>query len=149
LQTESDELLLLAWDGDDCWTFSLDVGRSPSPGGYVVSGCFRRGAERMDVSTPVLMFGSGFLCTRDRVASFDDRGAFAWLVELTGHGPFEVPRSDGVPLTAAILGLPRVPSLDVAPELAFEEVRVVPQPQLRLRPGPTAWGPNRLRGTLS
>ena len=139
----------LTWDDGSPWTFSLEVRTKPGSAHYLVAGRLRRGAERLDLSAPTLLLGGGLVFTGDRIARLDDGGAFAWIAHLSEHGPVRVPVPQASRFIEALLGLPRVPPLDLPDELRYDEVSAVPRPRLRIRPGPPEWGPKRLRGELS
>jgi superfamily II DNA or RNA helicase len=143
------EPLPLTWDDGLPWTFSLDVRTKPGAAHYLVTGCLRRGPERLDLSAPKLIVGGGLVFTDERVARLDDGGAFAWIAHLSEHGSVRVPVPQASRFIEALLELPRVPPLELPEELRYEEVSVVPRPRLRIRPGPPEWGPKRLRGELS
>ena len=143
------DLLPMAWDDGPAWTLSLDVRAESQVGPYLVTGCLCRGADRMDLSVPTLLLAGGLVFTGDRVARLDEGGAFAWVAHLRHHGSVRVPRVQGTAFLGALLGLPRLPRLDLPEDLRYEEVSVVPRPCLRVRRAPQEGGQTRLRGELS
>jgi superfamily II DNA or RNA helicase len=143
------ELRPLAWDDGPPWALSVDVQTVARAGHYLVSGSLRRGEERMTLSAPKLLLAGGLVLTAERAARLEDGGTFAWIAHLRQHGSLRVPHAQGPAFVAMLLGLPRVPRLDLPDELRYEEVSVAPRPRLRVRPAPPHWGPTRLRATLS
>ena len=53
----------------------------------------------------------------DRVARLDDRGGFEWIATLRRKGPLPIPEGQSDRLVAALLDLPRLPRLQLPPEL--------------------------------
>jgi superfamily II DNA or RNA helicase len=141
----------LAWDDGEPWELWLEVRPESSAREYVVAGSLRRAGERRDLEEPVLLIAGGLVFWPDRVARFNDFGAFAWVSLLRQNGPLVVPVKQKERLIEELNRLPRVPKLELPEELRFEEVAVPPRPRLRVRPPERvgSWVPDRLRGELS
>ncbi len=140
----------LAWDDGPPWELWVEVHTDDACKEHVLRGMLRRGPERMDLAMPVLLFAGGLVFTAERAARFDDRGAFAWAALLRRTPEIRVPRGESAALLEEILRTPRLPRLDLPPELSFEEVRPAPRPRLHLRrPEQRAWGGDRLLAELS
>ncbi len=138
----------LAWDGGEAWQFRIAVRHDAASRHYVAAGILQRGQERIDAGDPLLVLAGGLLIDGARVARLDDGGAFAWVVELRTRRELRVREAEVGSLIERVLGLPRVPPLDLPAELRYEEVATPPRPRLTVAAGPRAWGPERLRGRL-
>ncbi len=142
----------LVWDDGEPWRLALEV-RAIGPDakaedkpvrvrkGWVVAGVLRRGtpdtsgtpgAERMDVSTPVLV-AEGLMIAEGRVAPLHAGTEFGWMGHLRRKGSIEVPAKDRDDMIATLLGTPGVPPLEVPEELRYEEITVAPRPGVRIR----------------
>jgi hypothetical protein len=163
--TESDTFAPLTWDDGAPWEFWLIVrrghtqARSARDGSdtnddrhaqYIVSGELRRGAERASIADPLLLM-SGLVLWGDHAARLQDFGAFDWITLLRRLGTMTVPVAEKDTLLRELLRLPRLPRLDLPPELHFDEVTLPPRPQFRIESPPPSDGlrPERLRGTLA
>src|SRR5262249_45630081 len=104
---------------------------------------------RMSLSAPKLLLAGGLVILADRIARLEDGGIFPWVAHLRQYGPLRVPQPQGAAFVATLLGLARVPRLDLPEELRYEELSIAPRPRLRGGPAPPLWGPSRLRAALS
>ncbi len=146
---ERDDLTALTWDEGGPWQFGLEM-RRRVPGGWEVSGVLRRGEERLDLSTTVLVTQGGLVFTGDRAAPLAEDTPVEWLSHLREAGPIEAPEKDKDELLAVLLCLPGLPPLEVPEDLRYEEVKLLPRPCLRVRAGdPTRRAGGRLRAELS
>jgi hypothetical protein len=144
---QSSDLTPLSWDDGGPWTFKLAIERSRK--GWVVSGIFCRGEERMDMATPVLITQGGLVFTRDRVAPLAEDAPFEWIAHLRNMGGIQARESEKDELLAELLCAPGLPALEVPEELRYEEVKLVPQPCLRIRnEEQQSYNPRKLQADL-
>jgi superfamily II DNA or RNA helicase len=147
---EDEELVELRWDDGEPWEFWLQVTRDGSGKHYLVQGDLRRGRQRLPLAEPIMLVHGGLVFRGDQVARLRDFGAFEWIGLLRKNGSLAVPIAQQGELLKELLGLPRLPRLDLPAELRFEEVSMAPQPRLTMRaPDRHGWGPERLRGELA
>jgi hypothetical protein len=145
------ELLPLAWDEGGTWELWV-VARGAEDGkNFVLTGELRRGEQRMELTEPAMLVAGGMVFTRQTVAPTDDGGAFPWVVMLRTKQELLIPAADRDELLQQLLSLPELPRLDLPEELKVEEVRVAPQPRLRVRKPAKQnyYGSDRLTGELS
>lgn len=72
----------LAWDDAEPWQFRLEILRAEQGERIELQGALWRGAERMDLTAPVLLLNNRLLFTQERVARYDHQGAFNWIALL-------------------------------------------------------------------
>ena len=145
-----DVLLPFEFDEGDPYEFWLEIRPGKQAGQNIIAGSLRRGNERLELSAPVLMIEEGLLFTRDRVASFDARGAFNWVSLMRRQGFITVPAAQKDEMLGEILKAPQLPRLDLPEDLNYEEVIGYPRPRLTIKePEKNYWGPQKLRGELS
>jgi superfamily II DNA or RNA helicase len=150
LSAESQLLAPLTWDDGPPWEFWLKAGPDPAGKNYTVIGQLRRGDERVSLNQPLLLVKGGLVFWEHRAGRLDDGGAFDWISLLRREETFSVPITQKDKFLEELLRLPELPRLDLPDELRFEEVRVTPRPQLKVRPPERQhWGSPRLRGELS
>lgn|SRR5579871_1015839 len=143
-----EEWLPLTWDEGEPWQFQLRLRRDPS-GKAVVTGCFRRGEEEMELTTPVLIT-QGMVFQRDRVAVLAEGAPLQWISHLRKEGRIEAPAADAEEMMRALLEHPLATRLEVPEEFRYEELRAAPRPCLTIRSQKaTAWQEERLRACLS
>src|SRR5579871_2025966 len=141
---------VLRWENGEPWELWLQVTHDESGKHALLQGDLRLGSERLPLQKPVLLVHGGLVFTDDRVARLQDFDAFEWISLLRKNGPLAVPIAQQGDLLKELLGLPRLPRLDLPKELCFEEVCIVPRPRLKVRPPERhGWGYDRLRGELS
>jgi superfamily II DNA or RNA helicase len=151
LRTESEaDPLPLTWDEGGPWQLWV-VGRAADDGqNFLLTGELRRGEQRMDLTEPAMLVAGGMVFTRQSIAPMDDGGAFPWVVMLRTKQELLIPATDRDELLQQLLSLPELPRLDLPEELKVEEVRLTPQPRLRVRkPAKKYYGAERLTGELS
>lgn len=124
----------LTWQEGEPWQFRLEVRRSTDGEHYEMSGALRRGEERLDLRTPVLVSEAGILCMREWAARYDHHGAFAWITWLRQQGPLRVPVTQSEEFLAELVRQSQLPPLDLPQELRFEEVAVIPRARLTIKP---------------
>ena len=113
----------LRWDAT-----SYDLVLEAVPGGrgtaLALHARLERGDERVAVTEPALLLAGGLAFWPDRVASFDDRGQFLWIVSERANGPARVPARELDDLVEALHRSPSAPRLRLPPDRALEEVSV-------------------------
>src|SRR5207248_5009001 len=115
-----------------------------------VLGSLRRGAERMELSAPVMLVDAGILFTGDRAARYEHHGAFAWIALLRERGVLVVPAAQRDEFLAELLRQPKLPLLDLPEELRYQEVTLTPRPRLKIKPpDQRSWRPDQLAGELA
>jgi len=125
----------LSWDDSGAWRFSLKVAAADQ-GKWRVTGFLRRGEEFMPLSAPVLLV-PGLVFTNSHVAPVED-APFAWISSLRKEGLIEAPENERDELMTALLCLPGLPPLEIPEELHYEEIKLQPQPRLKIRAGTAA-----------
>jgi len=149
LEDEEPRWLPVTWEEGEPWQFHLEVRHSQRRGQYEVLGTLRCGAERMDLSAPVMLVDAGVLFTRERAMRYEHHGAFKWIGLLRGHGPLLVPVGEGEELLAELLRQPQLPPLDLPEELRYEEVTLAPRPRLTIKADKNGWRRDQLQGELA
>lgn len=134
----------LVWE-DEPWHLALQVRSSPK-GGWAVTGLLKRGDERMDLSSPVLV-REGFVFTRERAAPLADDTAMEWLSYLRRMGRIEAPKEDREKLMEALFCHSGLPPLDLPEDMRCEEVSIQPRSSLRVLAADG--GSKRLRAQVS
>jgi hypothetical protein len=142
------DLQQATWDGGQPWEFTLDVVRGDSGKQYVVTGSLRRGEERQPLTRPLLLL-PGTVIWPDRIARFEDHGAFGWVNLLQKNGPMVVPMRDKDKLLTELLSLPVLPRLELPEDLRFEEVAVPCRPRLVVKPSTTGFRRDQLEARLT
>jgi hypothetical protein len=144
------ELRTLHWDEGEPWEFWLAMTEDPSGKHYHVEGQLRQGDERRSLATPSLLTAGGLVFWDDRVGQLQDFGAFPWITLLRNQGALQVPVKQKDDFLKQLLGMPRLPRLDLPETLRYEEVRVVPKLRLLVRKEkPQYYGAEKLVGELS
>src|SRR5262249_44591779 len=75
----------LAADEGAPWDLDLAVDAQEG-GGYALSGCLRRGEERLPLAAPDLVLRAGFVIASGQVGRLADPEAFAWISPLRAQG---------------------------------------------------------------
>jgi superfamily II DNA or RNA helicase len=148
------EKTALRFDGGEPWRLTLEV-RAGNAGGWELTGGFRRGEERMDLRTPLLVTpagpgsSSGFLVTSEFVALLASDRGYAWIAALREHGRIAVPKEDGEEFLNRLLASPDLPEMELPEELRYEEAQVVPRRCLAIAKPKFSYGADRLEARLS
>ncbi|MFM7833080.1 MAG: SNF2-related protein, partial [Planctomycetaceae bacterium] len=130
----------LSWDEGEPWELTIRVRRDTEVEGWKVSGLLVRNDEVLELSEVPLVIPGGFVVTSDSICLLRDFGAPEWMRGLTAAGPLQIPLSDQHDFVDRLLDIPSLPRLDLPKELQLEEVRVQPQPMLRISAPPmTRW----------
>jgi superfamily II DNA or RNA helicase len=140
--------LPMSWDAGEPWHFGVEVRRAGADV-YLARGVLSRGAERMDLGTPLLLLESGFVVTRQQIARVDHHDSFDWVRVLCEHGSLRVPAAQSDEFLTELLRQPRLPPLDLPPELRYEQISCAPRPRLAIRAPRERWRRDRLQGSLS
>jgi len=130
----------LSWDEGEPWELTIRVRRDTEAEGWKVSGLLVRNDETLELSEVPLVIPGGFVVTSESISLLRDFGAPEWMRGLTAAGPLHIPLSDQHDFVDRLLDIPSLPRLDLPKELQLEEVRVQPQPMLRISAPPmTRW----------
>ncbi len=146
--TDRNDLRPLTWDGQSPWVFTLEVVRGDSGKQYVLTGSLRRGDQRESLERQLLLV-PGAVVWPDRIARFDDQGAFAWVRIMRRQGPMLVPLRDKDKLVTELVSLPALPRLELPEEMRYEEVALPPRPRLVIKPSTAGWRRDRLDAQLT
>lgn len=134
LRIEADaDTVPLAWDDAGAWELWVVARAAEDRQNFILTGELRRGEQRMDLTEPTMLVSGGMVFGRGTVAPTDDGGAFPWVVMLRTKQELLIPATDRDELLQQLLSLPELPRLDLPEELKVEEVRIAPQPRLRVR----------------
>ncbi len=125
-----DSLAPLAWDPGEPWQARLSL--EPGEAAWVLRGHFERGPERMELPEPDLLLAAGFLTARGKLARLRLPGDLVWVATLRQSGELRIPGKEIEAFRREALDLPRPPEIDWPAEIRPEEVRVAPQPRLRI-----------------
>jgi superfamily II DNA or RNA helicase len=139
-------LTSLTWDGAGAWKFELEIHRVDD-GRCALSGRFRREADYMDLTVPVLITPT-LVFTGDRVAALDHEAAWEWISALLKKGSLTVEQKDLDEFLAALLASPNLPSLTVPNEISWQEVTPPAQPHLKILKQQDEYRQERLRAEL-
>lgn len=137
----------LAWDDGEAWKPWLDVRRNDNDQ-WSITGSLRRAEERMELSAIQLVVEGGLVFAMGRAARFDDSGHLPWVMELLGRESIPFPNKDRDAVLARLLDSPAVPSIDIAPELRYEELRAAPELGLRISQKQQTYGPDHFEAHL-
>ena len=142
------EWLPLAWDDGEPWRLVLRLLRQQG-GKWALAGFLRRGAEEMDLLSPLLI-AEGLVFTRDRIALLEQGAPFEWIASLRRLRHIDAPEGDIHQMLAALLEHPLAARLEVPDELRYEEVQPAPRPRLTFRNAKRhEWEQERLLASLS
>jgi hypothetical protein len=144
---------ILSWDDGEPWHFHIRMARDEAQRQYVLTGVLQRpgptGMEQLAMTAPAILTAGGLLFTHERVARFEHGDSFAWIPYLRQHGQLAIPFVQGQAFLSDFLALPQPPPCTLPPELHYEEVRLVPQPRIILRPLKQKSGDNRICGEVA
>jgi len=124
----------IQWDDSEPWRLHLAVLPDGSKQVYRLEGTLRRGGERMGIADPTLIVAGGPIFIGDKAAAFEDDGAFPFAHLLAREQGLEVPIEQGDDLVQELLQFPRLPRLDLPPDMGITESRPTPRPRLVLTP---------------
>ncbi len=115
----------LRWDDGLPWQFVLRI--RPDENRWALDGYLQRGDETVELSKPMLLTAGGLVFGSDTVSRLDDGGAFPWITQLRQVRQITVPTNQAPVLLQQILDMPRLPRLELPPELQFQEVCTPPE----------------------
>jgi hypothetical protein len=133
------EKLPLEWDDGEPWRFVLEI-RGSQQNGWLFTGDFRRGEQRMAVNKPLLTTVGGILVMRDSVAHLADNDSFPWITGLRKNGSIVIPDGEREEFLGSLLGSPTLPPIDLPEEWRYEEVVVPPRPCLKISAPAKSYG---------
>ncbi|HTI50469.1 MAG TPA: SNF2-related protein [Planctomycetaceae bacterium] len=150
LGDDSEKVRPLEWDDGPPWELCVQVAPEDDADNWLLTGCLKRGTETLAIADATLLIPGGFVFVKHRVARFHDFGAFGWVELLRTEKSLEIPKEDGPELIDRLLDMPRLPELELPPELRLEEVITEPVPHLTLyTPRGIRWQHERLTGEVS
>ncbi len=127
------EMPSLDWDEGELWEFWLTAERDDASDEYVLGGHLRRGEEKTDTTSPLLLV-NGVLISKDfHMARLSINGASAGIEVFRQGRVVRIPAAHSGELVEQLLGLPAIPNLDFPPELQFETVQLSPKPRVAIR----------------
>jgi hypothetical protein len=138
------ELFPLQWDDGPPWCLQVKVVQETEQ--LRVSAELVRAGQAMAAGQLILAVSGGLAFTRSHAARLDDAGSFGWLALL--NQPMLVPRRDQDRWLAEVLTLPRLPPLELPPELHFDTVAPPLQCRVRIAPPKQPRHDNRLEANL-
>ncbi|MEO7962783.1 MAG: DEAD/DEAH box helicase, partial [Gemmatimonadaceae bacterium] len=140
----------LTWDSEGIWSLRLAVTPSGVGDAYQLEGYLERSGDRMSVREPLLLTSDGFMVSRGKASWWIHHGAFALVVPLRAGAFEEIPRADAMDLLAELYALPKLPLVELPPELEEATMDVEPTPLLALRGvASTPWSASRIDAVLS
>ncbi len=122
----------LAWDSGPAWTFGVRATEDTEARAYRFEGYLTRGEETLKLLTPVMFLRDGLVFFEDRVARFDDRGAFDWLTTLRRNGVITIPYDDQDDLIRHLAEAP-LEAVELPEALRLTTVHAEPVPRIALR----------------
>jgi superfamily II DNA or RNA helicase len=138
----------LRWDDGEPWRLTLEMSGSEAAG-WLLTGGFRRGEQRMALGEPRLIVKGGFLVANGAVAQLVEDQGFPWIAALRENGTIAVPEQDREEFMSRLLCLHRLPALELPEPLRYEEVTIPPRPCLTISRPKSQYGADRLHGVLS
>lgn len=149
VQTEPEQLQgPLRLDLEHTYQLGIQLHASKKEKDYLAEGYLQSGAERVPLSQPLLLPPGGWVIWPDRLAPLHDKSDVPWIAQLRATGGFQVPKKQAVEFLKGLLALPSVPSLDLPPELHFEEIRNAPKPRILIRKPRHQWEQNLLHAKI-
>lgn len=120
----------------DAWTWAVALERVGE--GWQLGGYLTRHSQRRPLADAAWLHHSGLCLLDDLVAPLIIDGQWPLLRELWQQGPIPVGPDPSQPLER-LLSLPRVPTLDLPPELAYTSAESPPVPGVRFVADPAPW----------
>ncbi|MFN0053660.1 MAG: SNF2-related protein [Planctomycetales bacterium] len=149
LAEAGDRVRPIEWDDGPPWELCIQVAADEVRDDWNLTGALRRGEEQLELADAALLVPGGFVFAHHKVARLHDFGTFGWVEMLRAERAVAIPRGDGPELIDRLLDMPRLPRLELPPELRLEEVTVPPQSHLTLyTPRGVRWQHERLTGEV-
>jgi superfamily II DNA or RNA helicase len=125
------EWIPATWDDGEAWQPGFRIRREKKQ--WVFEAFLRRGEQTMMLADAALV-KPGLVFTRTHAALLNASEVFPWLSALHGEKSLVAPEKDGEEFLAYLLNSPHMPPVEVPPELAYEQIDVVPQPRIHIAP---------------
>jgi superfamily II DNA or RNA helicase len=123
---------VITWEEGQPWVLHLALQAQPQEQTFRLAGSLRRGAESIDIDKPTLLIAGGPIFIGNRAAPLEDFGAAAFMVLLRSEREINVPYEQADEFLAELLRFPRLPRLDLPPELNTAEISPAPKPRLKI-----------------
>ena len=117
LPGENDEMRLLSWDDGPAWHAALDVSKTADGNSWQLTGKLVREGAVEPLGKPLLILAAGLVVFEDRIAQFEDDGAFAWVVMLRQFGSLAVPVKQEQEFVEALATSDQLPRVELPGEL--------------------------------
>jgi superfamily II DNA or RNA helicase len=135
---EPDDFKPLEWDSGIPYAFGMNVERDPVSNDYVITALMKRNGEERDLAEPQLLV-PGLAFFENRIARFDDAGAFQWVSFFRKNGQLPIPAEQRKDFIAEIAKFRELPPLEFPDELRIEPGAFAGPPQLRIRATQDKW----------
>ncbi|MDP9174909.1 MAG: DEAD/DEAH box helicase [Planctomycetota bacterium] len=132
LQESDTEWPVLTWDDGPPWELHLVVIANAAEQTFRLAGSLRRGERTVDINEPTLILPGGPVFIGNTLAALEDFGAWMFVALLRSEREINVPFEQADEFLAELLRFPRLPRLDLPPELQTSEVRLPPRPRLKV-----------------
>jgi superfamily II DNA or RNA helicase len=119
------------WDAGEPWIPWLAV-RQDDRDQWAITGCLRRGEDRIELDEPLLALEDGLMLARGAVARYDP-AAFGWVTQLRQVKRIPFPDRERDAVLAKLLELPAAPPMETDEALRFEERKTAPRLGLRIK----------------
>jgi hypothetical protein len=137
----------VTWDDGAPWEFVLRLGVEGELMHLV--GEFRRGEQVMKLNEPTLVLAGGVLVSEGRVAKLNHHGAWAILTSLREGLDVKAPAAKAMDVLGELYAMPRLPHIELPPEVGLTESRGAPKPRLTIRNASGDAQANAKEGRLS
>ena len=148
ISADGGALVQLKYDDGAPWEFRLRLRAIDTSEYYQLSGYLVRDGEMVELSQPVILYSNGLVILGETIGPLEHRGGFEWISLFRKEGPMLLPVAEKEHWLERILKMPHLPALDLPQELHIEEVHVLPNPRLRIRPTKNAWDYGKLQAEL-
>ncbi len=149
MSDEIDESVPLAWDDGPRYRLRIDVEADDQKQRWTLRGQLCRDAEQTALREPLVLLRSGIIVFSDRLAQFDTSTDFAWIGLLRKEAEIVVPYAERWEFVEKLLERRTVPEIDLPEEFHLAEVRVAPQPILRIHKPNTGSQARKLFASLA
>jgi superfamily II DNA or RNA helicase len=118
----------LKYDPEQNWTFEIGVADSGDV--YEAEGFFRHGDDRRSASEPKCCLSSGLLVLEDLIVPFSPSKHAGWANAFYSQAKIQIPKADGDAFVQAVFETAEAPLVSWPPSIAWEQVRLTPQPSV-------------------